>query len=231
MNRTSNSGFVRWLITLSFAMVYGCAARADQSSSAVFIPEVRPGLAHLREGLQHKRAELVFADGRAVETCELYSSRRASGVPLQDTVSNRLAAADYLICAALAAWTSADKSSERAPSDRGSQLAKRLDLRSFASSLGPQLDGHQYLLTQLGTPLRIAPSNVSLVSEDATVTFEVVAEADFDHDGHADWLVWLLDEAKEGTYRDYRTLIVSHVARAGRLTARDLWPRHESPTP
>jgi hypothetical protein len=43
--------------------------------------------------------------------------------------------------------------------------------------------------------------------------------ADVNGDGRLDWLVWLTDEAHNGTYRDYAVLVVTNATERGRLRA------------
>jgi hypothetical protein len=51
---------------------------------------------------------------------------------------------------------------------------------------------------------------------------KVVVVGDVDHNGRADWLVWLADEAIDGNYRGYQTLLVRDVPTAGLLRAQPL---------
>jgi len=44
-----------------------------------------------------------------------------------------------------------------------------------------------------------------------------------DADGQADWIVWMTDEARTGTYRDYETVVVFDPDKAGPLRAVN-WP-------
>jgi hypothetical protein len=49
-----------------------------------------------------------------------------------------------------------------------------------------------------------------------------VLVGDIDQSGRADWLVWLTDEALDGNYRGYQSLLIKDVTESGLLRATPL---------
>jgi len=56
-------------------------------------------------------------------------------------------------------------------------------------------------------------------TEDWHFKLVVLADADLDQNGEPDWIMFLSDEAKKGSYRGYSTIIIYNAKPDGLLTA------------
>jgi hypothetical protein len=163
------------------------------------------------------RTPLTFESGRTVSTCADYLAERRQS-QISEAMLDRMIAREYLVCSSLELLGQAQPIAvpKRRPVAYAEAIAERLDLRSFLSSLGPRLDGEEPVLRALdGHVLRADAFSVRSESDSWYYSFEVVARADLTHDGKEDWLVRLIDCAKEGSYRDYSMLVVTEVDSPG----------------
>lgn len=168
------------------------------------------------------RTPLEFSGGRATN-CASYE--RLKSTDLAESVTNQQVKSEYLICDVLSIVGKDLKPEAITLSDSyGEALASRLDLRSFPSSLGPRLDDDHYTLSRLfeTSQLRREPWGVAVSSPAWSLILRVVLVGDIDHNGSIDWLIWLTDEALDGNYRGYDTLLIKDVAKNGLLRAQPL---------
>lgn len=211
-------------------LVLGCSVRTEtpraESGSWVLADDLQAVLTQPEEVMHEPRTPLVLDDGSKVMDCSQYLALRRSSGLLSEQISTKLAASEYLVCDVLAAAPNAHVPRNRPPLDRAQQLAARLDLRSFRSSLRPMLGDHDSTLQHVSGQLQASGNVVTLRMPGGVVTLQVIVEADLNEDGDADWLVWLLDEATDSNYRDYRSLLVSDPSSRGPLRAADFWPEH-----
>jgi hypothetical protein len=218
----------RWARTLVVPvlggwLMIGCI-HTDRSPMGVHVFDagVRQALERYDGTLSEKRIPVVFASGETATTCVEYLKMAQSG-PVAESVNNRIAAQEYCICTSIQTIAAAIPDTTYLPKSYGRELLRRLDLRSFASSLRPAANETRFTLADLApVPAKADRYTCSFRSADWEFQIEVIAELDYDHDGRADWLVRLTDEARQSTYRDYRILIVSEVAAAGYLKAKAL---------
>ena len=110
------------------------------------------------------------------------------------------------------------------PQNLGRRLATQLDLRTVPSSLGPQLSDDKFTLHLLSRATQTSAAAAWLEDDASSVRLEIVAQADVNGDGKDDWIVWLVDEARDGNYRGYVTLVVLDCTRSGALAASVLAP-------
>lgn len=220
------------LLMIAAALAAGCGHNRPRGGSASDAPEIlssdlRTALANKGAAMSAMRPVLALNDGTTVRTCTDYLRARRAGAAAAETTEARLAASAYVDCGALDAVRCAKRGATGAPASAGEELANRLDLRQVRTSLGPRLDDRTYTLAMLGAPLQVSETGVNLSTDDWTFALRVVALADVDADGHADWVVWMTDEAHTGTYRDYETLVVFDPDKPGPLRAVK-WPKKGS---
>jgi len=98
----------------------------------------------------------------------------------------------------------------RFPSDAiAANLYRHLDLRTMRSSLGPRLDDERFTLEAL-TDGHIETTKRRIVIENPDWYYELkaLAHGDFNNDQKEDLLVSFVDEAKGGTYRSSKLLLL-----------------------
>lgn len=206
---------VATLLLLSACSAIG--ADTDGQDNARFAHELQ----HYEQVMAQPRPALEFVDGSQASNCREYlQQRQHKAVP--EGVRNRSLSANYRVCPTIQALRHASPSPrfDHPDATAGEILRDRLDLRSFRSSLGPVASRYP-TLTQLPDKrsLHVDYNTVTLLSEDWYMKLEVVARADIDHDGLEDWLVWLTDEARNGNYRGYESLVIYGVSGDGLLKA------------
>lgn len=172
--------------------------------------------------LAAKRTALKFVSGAMVTTCRDYLARVRAQDFIDEAVANRAVASEYVLCDSVAMLRGAAVSRGDDPfaTERGQVLARRLDVSTFRSSLGPRIDDSHRVLADFAPSVTTSATEASLGGLDWRFRLRIVAVGDFDRDGTADWLVWLTDEAQDGNYRDYRALLIPNVSRPGLLAAR-----------
>lgn len=195
-------------------------AQTTQVTVTVFSATLRQALAERAQTLTAARTALQLGDGTTANSCDSYLKARKAGTQIAETVDAQLVASEYLICEALDLLPADAGSADGAPDTLGDRLAKQLDLRTFPSSLGPQLDADRYTLAALSNTTKTDAVAATLEDESSTIRFEVVAEADLNGDAKQDWIVWMTDESRDGNYRGYATLVVDAAAASTPLKAK-----------
>jgi hypothetical protein len=197
----------------------GLLACGGARTSMLVAPSILPEVSERDATWRAQRPPLALSAG-AASSCADYARLESSGI--RDETPNMVTASQYRICDVLAQI--GDDVAVKALTGGGSYgeaLATRLDLRSFASSLGPRLEEDRYTLTRLFDPsqLDIKPHGVAVGTSDWSYVLRVVLVGDLDRDGSVDWIVWLDDEARQGSYRAYQTLVIRGASVAGPLQA------------
>ncbi|SDU05731.1 hypothetical protein [Halopseudomonas salegens] len=173
--------------------------------------------------LEMDRERLVFEDGSVVHNCIDYTRKAAYSLPAED-FANRTNLQAYLVCDTLTALPgNAEYIQSEDIAAETEHLFQHLDIQSFASSLRPQLEDER-TLEDLASIWQTAVEGGSITLQAPDWRFElrlvaVLSEAANDQ---KQWLLWLLDEAKDGTYRDYAVLLARPGETDDRLIARRL---------
>lgn len=102
-------------------------------------------------------------------------------------------------------------------------MAEKLDVSSFRSSLARKATENSYTLSALSSvPVEI--TDYAAVSETNDLYFElkVVARIDANNDGAEDWLIWVTDKAKVGSYSTIKAYVAYDTINNDRLTLNKL---------
>ena len=191
-------------ITLVCALISSCASAQynylDQSTLDNFNDDAF---------LSVPRHPVYFDSGDVAHNCEDYLSL-IKAHHLKETSDNYLAKTEYLSCEVHGLIQKSNKlvSNKLALPDL-TPLATKLDLRSIPSSFGPQLNESNYTLSTL-TQQAVQYKNNQLFINTPQQYFEFRLKAVLDLNSNTvpDWVIWMVDESKQGTYKAYATLIV-----------------------
>ena len=204
--------------------VTACASTGNARDEALILnAELRDAHANYSATLAAPRAPLTMDSGATVSSCDEYLAQ-GSRAGIASVAENSTASLEYVICDSVAALHGALPAllddGARAP---GSALADRLDLRSFRSSRHQRTTDEAYTLRAVTDhPLDTDTYTATLDSTDWYFKLEVVAVADIDGSGQADWLVWMVDQSREGSYLSVVPLVVHDPSVDGLLTATPL---------
>jgi len=174
------------------------------------------------ESLDLPRSKLQFAGGSSVTNCLEYY-RLLSEQEIDESIHNQLVKSEYLVCDALKILAEASVVYEGSATGRGigEKLSTKLDLRSFPSSLFRISDEEKHTLLALYPKDNLMSDDTatSLETKDWIFRLEVVAIIPLNDNKTPDWVIWVSDEAKQGSYHSYSTLIVYDPAAEESLVA------------
>lgn len=211
-------------ILLFVALLSACDSKQERKSEVViYNADVAEAVSQYKTTYKLKRTEVTFANGIRVNNCEAYIQANKSS-KINEDINNQLVKSEYLICDVLSLIGEAKFSVSKNNSNLGKSLSQRLDLRSFPSSRFQMLDEKKHTLDKLAGDLKIGVNFASVESNDWHYALELVAVTDINKNGKADWIIWLLDEAKTGNYRGYQTLVVYDVDTSKKLIAAHSFP-------
>lgn len=214
------------MLTLILSLT-ACSGTVPKPTTTGFVlaDEWQMALSHREKTLRNKRPTLTWQNGNSVDNCRDYLTGKTQGLKLAPTTDNRITASHYQVCAALALLKpkirlQPSKQQTQQATTFGNRLAHDLDLHTFPSSLGPRLTQKKHTLASL-FPHRISVNGPQAVVDTPNWyrSLTVLAVADVDGDGTADWLVRYVDESAHGTYRQYDTLVIHDPVTSDRLKA------------
>lgn len=192
------------------ALLLACANEAPSASNVILNQDLAAAQSQLEASLVEERGPLSFGDRREAANCKSYYEL-SSKYKMDEGVQNQLVKSEYLVCDALKILSGALKPDAglQHVGDAGKELLRKLDLRSFPSSLRPKSTQDAHTLFTLYPQQASASTNTAQIeTDDFSFTLEVVAAARINDNDEADWVVWLYDESKSGSYRGYGTLVV-----------------------
>lgn len=207
-----------------FLIIAGCNVfSADVAIQPdILDPELKAALVSPSVTAYSEKPALLFDSGKSISNCSGYIDERAVSV-MNEAYFNRIASREYLVCDAVHLLSDATffHSPRAEASFYTDRLIFDLDLGSFLSSLGPQIQGMDYpVIDNLNHfSVRSEQYSVILDADDWNLTFELVARADFSGDGLEDWLIFFTDEAKAGEYRGYGLLVLDSALEPGLIAA------------
>ncbi len=213
----------RWIALASAVMVSGALhaapahPAADPAVGVVHVtnPELLSALQNLKASLTAERTPLAFDNGASAKNCLEYSDLLSKSQPVESTRNFEIRS-EYRLCDSIRAVAGKPFVAQKAATSgkHGKALYEKLDLRSFPSSLRNRADGKKHTLQTLlpGTP-QSEGSAVQVETPEQFFRLEVVGTIDHGRGHPPEWIVWVTDELKNGTYRGYSNIVV-HPPRA-----------------
>jgi len=158
--------------------------------------------------LEKTRTAIKFDSGFIANNCIEYLSELKK-TELNGTSFNRAIQNEYISCEALDLIKNKEPSTNKSSLSYGNDIASRLDLSSFPSSLNRRSRENNKTLSDFG-PQDLTIDSFSAIREtnDWTYTIKVIASTDLNNDRIDDLIIWIHDKAKHGSYNTYSTLIV-----------------------
>lgn len=191
---------------------------ASQSGDAsvmvrVSNPELLAALKNPKASLAAERTPLAFDNGASAKNCLEYSEQLTKSQPTE-TTRNFEIRSEYLLCDSFRLMAGKPFSAEKksVSSGQAKALYDKLDLRTFPSSLRNRADDMKYTLkTLLPGTKKSEGAAVAVETQDQHFRLEVVGT--IDHGKGAgktqEWIVWVTDEMKNGTYHSYTQIVVN----------------------
>lgn len=207
---------IRTWLAIALLSLSACASTNNVAPAIrIFNEDLRQAFENPDRTMSEPRSPLALPSGAAISTCREYLQH--TGRLDRDHPNQMRALQDYVICDSVALLQHT-RPVPAATIDAGQALATRLDFRTFPSSRGPRTSEQAFLFEALADDaLVIEPNAAMLDSEDWYLRLERVASADFDGDGHEDWLVWIADDSHVGTYQSFQALLIYNVTEAGTM--------------
>ncbi len=111
------------------------------------------------------------------------------------------------------------------------EIVANLDIRCIDALAGLRLpEGTTFAELQNGQVVS-QPGKIHYESDDVDFDIHIVAAADIDYDGFEDIAALVLDQAKLGTFLDYRPVSLSRTSASGRIIANSMTPPGKSGMP
>ncbi|WCM86400.1 hypothetical protein [Acidovorax sp. NCPPB 3576] len=214
----------RWIALATAVMVSGAVHAANAASSAhathaadnaagvvhVANPELLSALQNLKASLTADRTPLAFDNGASAKNCVEYSDLLSKSQPVESTRNFEIRS-EYLLCDSIRLVAGKPFVAEKASASgqQAKALYEKLDLRSFPSSLRNRADAKKHTLKTLlpGKP-QSEGGAVKVETPDQFFRLEVVGTIDHGKGRKPEWIVWVTDELKNGTYRGYSNIVV-----------------------
>lgn len=210
------TGASRYLLAAALITLSACASTGNTAPSIrIFDEDLRQAFDNFERTMSEPRSPLALGAGATISTCRDYLQH--SGRIDRGEHNQMLALQEYVVCDSVALLQRAQPV-PKTRIDAGAAIATRLDFRTFPSSRGPRTsDGAFSFQALVDAPLVIEPNAAMLDSDDWYLRIERVAAADFDGNGQEDWLVWIGDDSRVGTYQTFHALMIHDVTAAGPL--------------
>ena len=195
---------------LYYVFLVSCANTKILDSHIIPNKALSEAYKNFNDNFKKTRSSLSFNGGSLATNCQTYHEL-ATKYEIEETINNQLTKSEYLLCDALKILSTSSKiSTENINiSNRGEALLSKLDLRSFPSSLNRMSDKNTHTLKSLHPQQTKFVGNVAEFStEDWSFILEVVAVTKINDNDIPDWVIWVVDESKQGNYRGYSTLII-----------------------
>jgi len=161
--------------------------------------------------MEKERQGLVFQNQKIATNCSTYVQLKAIS-PIQESPTNMNTSKEYLNCDALKILKTSrpvDKTTKTNKKLIIKALASKFDLRSFRSSLHQRTNQNSYTLKSLfPNDKLISKNSIHLKTKDWSYKIELIASVLINNNKKPDWVLWLYDEALQGNYRGYQTLVL-----------------------
>ncbi|WP_245711219.1 hypothetical protein [Paracidovorax valerianellae] len=204
------------------------SAAADNAAGVVHVinSELLSALQNLKATLPAGRTPLAFDNGASAKNCLEYSDLLSTSKPVESTRNFEIRS-EYRLCDGIRIIAGKPVVAQKAAAsgEQGKTLYEKLDLRSFPSSLHNRTDASKRTLSALlPGDVRSEGSTVQVETPEQFFRLEVVGIIDHGTGQAPEWIVWVTDQLKTGSYRGYSTLVV-HPPRV----ASDLYTAAPSP--
>lgn len=209
------------IIGLCFISLVSCTNKKSPDAPAILNKALLQSYENLDESLKKERKPLYFNGDHISSNCQTYFDMAAK-YEIDETIHNQMIKSEYLTCDALKILSSSSgvPAKEISVFNMGEEIISKLDIRSFPSSLFQVADENSNTLKALFPENVSATNNMAeLDTDELSFTLEVVAAAKINNNPQPDWIIWLMDESKSGTYRSYQTLIIFDPENQDRLKA------------
>lgn len=191
-----------------------------------FDDETEQAFESLEDELTRTRSKFVIFSGEGyleASNCAQLGQLLAAGATLE--AGARPTVGEVRMCLSLLALRSAGapRITHFDHEKLGSQVFNALRLDTLRSSFGPRLDDeHETLADFEFVTTDVQAHAVELSEDDWNYSVQVLAAADFDHDGIEDLLALFYDDARFASYFSLSTLILSRPQANGPIFARDV---------
>lgn len=214
---------VIFALSLSACASVGDPGPGPGAGVMILNPELRSASTDYAMTMAAPRTPMTMTSGASVSSCGEYLAL-PDHVDMAPVPDNEIASLEYVVCDSLSVLQDAlPVAATAVTDDMGASLARRLDLRTFRSSMHQLTTDEAFTLQALADhPLRIGAHTAELDSPGWYFKQEVVAVADIDASGQPDWLVWIVDQSLGGTYLTVAPLVIYDPDANGRLEASPL---------
>jgi len=198
------------LLFVLVGFISACSLAKSQNKHLIINKKLDVSYDNFGDSFNKLRTPLIFGSDHIATNCKTYF-KLAFSYSVNESVNNMIVRNEYLTCDAIKILSESKRVETKNTnvSKLGEALLKKLDLRTFASSLSRLSNEKLYTLTSL-FPKHISSraSTALFETKDWILTLEVVAIAKINNNSTPDWIVWMFDESKSGNYHGYSTLII-----------------------
>ncbi len=202
---------VKTIALIAFGLIAsGCGKHSitNASNTYIFNKSLMADYQDVDKSLKKKRTEIRFTSGKIVNNCTDYLAEIKTS-DIFDGINNTIHHSEYLACEAFDLLKSHSIMTSKQKTSYGELLSFTLDLSSFPSSINQEAKAYGKTLQKLDPKnLKISNDTITRETDDWIYNIEVIAASDLNNDGTNDLILWLHDQAKDGNYHVYSTLIV-----------------------
>lgn len=217
--RENNKMMSKYIGLIASLALTACASTpVEHEAPLITYAPVQLAYDNYTDEMQKQRLTLAFKGGASVNNCRSYLAARQT-LNIRESDANFIAAQTYLICDTIAAVKASLASSKPTPlsllKEGGITLAQYADLRSFSSSYYRQASDEKFTLDALfHGEIKFIANATKRDNDDWFYELRIVARIDLNNNGKEDWLIWLTDKAKKGSYNTVSILVAYDVNKA-----------------
>lgn len=211
------------ILTILFTLIACSSQTSVNFPVKVLNSKLKQEMENYETSFLQKRTLLTVQKGESIEEvldCKTLKLQLKNGYVISEQLANQQIASDYQVCFQLSLLKTALPSKKtflKPPYE--TLILEFLDLQSFLSSLKQQLEDGPQTLSNLGfNKIEQDNNQVRIETDDWYYQFNIIAKADFNHDGTEDLLIEFIDQAKQGNYFSHETIIVKREEISGYLT-------------
>lgn len=214
-----------WKAIAAFLIFFGAAHVGIQAQTRIFDRSLAKDYRNYDRTMNEKKTPLAFESGKTVASCAEYLAEKKSSAVSED-FADRLYLSEYIVCDALAILKASDAVPQK-PIDKttsvnyGALIYNRLDVGNLPASIADNTDAQPQILKNRLAKMRPKISRYKIEADTPQWFFavEIVAVADVNGNGNADWILQAIDEGREGNYRNYAIWLILDPEKTGVLKA------------